>query len=66
MLTIAAGPDFNAQPGHEKDVDDDFGQALIDGGHAEEIDAAPIVEPIAGAGRASKRERATRGASETR
>jgi hypothetical protein len=56
MKTVARGAEFSADPGDERDVADDFGQALVDGGYAELIGAPP----------ASKRRKAVAGPTETR
>lgn len=37
ILTIVAGPNGNYQPGNDPEVDDKFGQDLINGGYAKEI-----------------------------
>lgn len=44
MITCAAGPDFNAQPGDVKHVSAEFGQALIEAGHAEPLAKAEARE----------------------
>lgn len=59
MITIAAGPNFSAQPGEFKKVDQDFGEALIASGHAESAEDAEAREDrLEAAAPAARRERA--------
>lgn len=47
MITLAAGPNGNLEPGQEVDVPVEFAQQLIEGGYAVEIEEAISDQPSA-------------------
>lgn len=42
MKSIAAGPEWSAQPGQSIDLPEAEARQLVEGGYAEDLDAAPV------------------------